>query len=202
MKALEHVLVDQKICLVQELERHVIRCVKDQHGNHVIQKAIEWLPAKSIQFIYDALVGQIHHLAIHNFGCRVVQRLLERSHGQTRFLILRELHACAITLAADQYGNYVIQNVLEHGDADDRAKLNSVIKTHLILFSKQKYASNVVEASLSFGTNEYRREIMHLLTIKNLHGENQTMGLVNDPYGNYVISKGLCFFVSRTIGTN
>jgi hypothetical protein len=37
-KALEILPLDQKIAMVHELDGHLMRCVRDQNGNHVIQK--------------------------------------------------------------------------------------------------------------------------------------------------------------------
>lgn len=37
-KALEHVLTEQQARLVSELDGCVLKCIKDQNGNHVIQK--------------------------------------------------------------------------------------------------------------------------------------------------------------------
>src|SRR5947209_1150220 len=76
-KALEHILTDQQISLVKELQTDVLRCVKDQNGNHVIQKAIERVPQEHIQFIIMAFKGQVVSLASHPYGCRVIQRMLE-----------------------------------------------------------------------------------------------------------------------------
>ena len=53
MKALEQIEIDQQISLVRELDGHVLKCIKDQNGNHVIQKCIERIPAERIQFIID-----------------------------------------------------------------------------------------------------------------------------------------------------
>ena len=69
--------IDQKAILVKELEGHVMKCVKDQNGNHVIQKCIERVPPHLIQFIVDAFSGQVYALATHPYGCRVIQRILE-----------------------------------------------------------------------------------------------------------------------------
>lgn len=37
-QALEHVLTEQQARLVKELDGCVLKCIKDQNGNHVIQK--------------------------------------------------------------------------------------------------------------------------------------------------------------------
>lgn len=41
-KALEVLPLDQKIAMVHELDGHLMRCVRDQNGNHVIQKVRPW----------------------------------------------------------------------------------------------------------------------------------------------------------------
>ena len=63
--------------IVNELQNSILRCVKDQNGNHVIQKVIECLPADNLEFIISAFNGQVVGLSTHAYGCRVVQRILE-----------------------------------------------------------------------------------------------------------------------------
>lgn len=48
-----------KIDIVKELDGHVQKCVKDQNGNHVVQKCIECVDPNHIQFIIDAFKGQV-----------------------------------------------------------------------------------------------------------------------------------------------
>lgn len=45
--------------MVRELDGHVLKCVKDQNGNHVVQKCIECVQPQSLQFIIDAFKGQV-----------------------------------------------------------------------------------------------------------------------------------------------
>jgi len=71
-KALEVIGVQRLIALVSEFEGHVLKCVHDQNGNHVIQKCIEVLSVRSkehaeyaqfllpqLEFIIHAFVGQV-----------------------------------------------------------------------------------------------------------------------------------------------
>jgi mRNA-binding protein PUF3 len=182
-------LTDQQASLVKELERDVLKCVKDQNGNHVIQKAIERVPAEHIQFIIQAFYTNVGVLATHPYGCRVIQRMLEHCQEPARSSILQELHAEGPKLISDQYGNYVTQHVIEHGNPQDRAKIISLVKAQLLQFSKHKFASNVVEKCLVFGTDEQRREIMMKVVERNERGESTLMMLIKDGYGNYVIRK-------------
>lgn len=191
MQALEHILTDQQAQLIKELEKHVLHCVKDQNGNHVIQKAIERVPAEHIQFIIHAFTGQVQALATHPYGCRVIQRMLEHCEEPTRIAVLQELHACTASLIVDQFGNYVTQHVIEHGREEDRAQVISLVTAQLVNFSRHKFASNVVEKSIQFGTTDQRQKIVATLTAVNDEGQSPLSVLVRDQFGNYVIRKSI-----------
>lgn len=62
-KALESVSADAKIRIVSELRPYVTRCVKDQNGNHVIQKCIECVSPSELDFIISAFSGQVRIFA-------------------------------------------------------------------------------------------------------------------------------------------
>jgi mRNA-binding protein PUF3 len=182
-------LTDQQISLVKELQIDVLRCVKDQNGNHVIQKAIERVPQEHIQFIITAFKGQVVSLASHPYGCRVIQRMLEHCDEDAQVSILQELHSCTASLIADQYGNYVTQHVIEHGKDEDRAMIIAVVANKLVEFSKHKFASNVVEKSIEFGAYEHKLEILKRLTEVRSDGNLPLQILIKDQFGNYVIQK-------------
>ena len=73
VQALEVIELDQKAQLVRELDKSVMRCVRDQNGNHVIQKCIESIQAEKIGFIISAFRGHVATLSMHPYGCRVIQ---------------------------------------------------------------------------------------------------------------------------------
>lgn len=83
LQALEVIELEQKVQLVRELDGHVMRCVRDQNGNHVIQKCIESVPTEKIEFIISAFRGQVATLSMHPYGCRVIQVMLNLSSGST-----------------------------------------------------------------------------------------------------------------------
>jgi len=68
-KASEVVDVVQQTQLVSELDGHVMRCVRDQNGNHVIQKCIECVPPDRMQCIISAFYNQVVVLSTHPYGC-------------------------------------------------------------------------------------------------------------------------------------
>lgn len=157
----------------------------------MVQKAIERVPAEHIQFILNGFSGHVQGLAIHPYGCRVIQRVLEHCEEPTQSSVLLEIHACAASLILDQFGNYVAQHIIEYGREEDRAKLITLVISQLTNFSKHKFASNVVEKSIEFGSREERNRIVTSLTLVNERGESPSQSLIRDQYGNYVIRK--CF---------
>jgi hypothetical protein len=72
-QAIEVVELDQQTKMVTELDGHIMRCVRDQNGNHVIQKCIECVPEDAIQFIVSTFYDQVVTLSTHPYGCRVIQ---------------------------------------------------------------------------------------------------------------------------------
>jgi mRNA-binding protein PUF3 len=151
----------------------------------VIQKAIQHLDGRHVQFILDSIDGKVGELANHPYGCRVIQRVLETCVEPAKRRIFAELHACGSTLISDQYGNYVAQNMMQHGCPEDRTKVIGLVKQNLVSFAKHKFASNVVERCLEDGSPQQRRELMEELVSK----PDAPYQLIKDSYGNYVIRK-------------
>ena len=101
----------------------MLKCVKDQNGNHVVQKCIETVEPSRLQFIIDAFKGQVFNLSTHPYGCRVIQRILEYCNAEQTNPVLEELHTHIEALIQDQYGNYVVQHVLDRGKPEDKSKI-------------------------------------------------------------------------------
>ena len=58
-KALEVLQLEQQRVIVRELQGQVMRCVRDQNGNHVIQKSIERVkPSTEIQSIIEVWANE------------------------------------------------------------------------------------------------------------------------------------------------
>jgi mRNA-binding protein PUF3 len=166
-----------------------MRIVKDQNGNHVVQKIIELVPRQYIGFIMDSFRGQVNVLAAHTYGCRVIQRMLEHGSADDKRDILAELHTSATGLITDQYGNYVTQHVIQHGNPEDRSRMINLVTNQLVSLSKHKFASNVVEKCIEYGTPEERKAIREQLTTVGADGSSPLQVMMKDQYGNYVIRK-------------
>jgi hypothetical protein len=196
-KALEYVLTDQQASIVKELDgpqKHIIKVIKDQNGNHVVQKAIERVPAEHIQFIVEAHRDDVVKLATHTYGCRVIQRILEYCTPAAKRIILDEVLVCLPPLITDAFGNYVVQHVIQKGEPSDRRRVVETILQQLLVYSKHKFASNVVEMCLDHADEDQRsRMVSKLIGVNAETGQTAVLSLLRDQYGNYVIRKSHAF---------
>ncbi|KAM7492018.1 hypothetical protein LguiA_034939 [Lonicera macranthoides] len=190
-KAIEVVDLDQQTKMVAELDGHIMRCVRDQNGNHVIQKCIECIPEDAIQFIVSTFYDQVVTLSTHPYGCRVIQRVLEHcSDPKTQSIVMDEILRCVCMLAQDQYGNYVVQHVLEHGKPHERSCIITQLVGLIVQMSQQKFASNVVEKCLTFGSPEERQMLVNEML--GTTDENEPLqAMMKDQFANYVVQKVL-----------
>ncbi|VAH81721.1 unnamed protein product [Triticum turgidum subsp. durum] len=184
-------VIQKKTKMVTELDGHIMRCVRDQNGNHVIQKCIECIPEDSIQFIISTFYGEVVTLSTHPYGCRVIQRVLEHcTDTNTQQIVMDEILQSVCMLAQDQYGNYVIQHVMQHGKPHERSFIIEKLAGQIIQMSQQKFASNVVEKCLTFGGPSEREVIINEML--GTTDENEPLqAMMKDQFGNYVVQKVL-----------
>ncbi|KAG5855877.1 hypothetical protein ANANG_G00001400 [Anguilla anguilla] len=190
-KALEFIPSEQQVIseMVRELDSHVLKCVKDQNGNHVVQKCIECVQPHALQFIIDAFKGQVFALSTHPYGCRVIQRILEHCLPEQTLPILEELHQHTEQLVQDQYGNYVIQHVLEHGRTEDKSKIVAEIRGNVLGLSQHKFASNVVEKCVTHSSRAERALLIDEVCSPNDGPHSALYTMMKDQYANYVVQK-------------
>uniref|UniRef100_A0A673MRC4 Pumilio homolog 2-like n=1 Tax=Sinocyclocheilus rhinocerous TaxID=307959 RepID=A0A673MRC4_9TELE len=190
-KALESISSDQQVIsdIVRELDGHVLKCVKDQNGNHVVQKCIECVQPQALQFIIDAFQGQVFVLSTHPYGCRVIQRILEHCTQEQTLPILEELHQHSEQLGQDQYGNYVIQHVLEHGRLEDKSKIVAEVRGKVLALSQHKFASNVVEKCVIHSSRAERALLIDEVCCQKDGPHSALYTMMKDQYANYVVQR-------------
>ncbi|CAJ1366785.1 unnamed protein product, partial [Effrenium voratum] len=95
--------------MATELKDHVWDAACCPHANHVLQKCILALRPGKLQFIIDVFVHQrlVVQAARHKYGCRIIQRLIERCPSEQIEGLLRCLMKEAPLVSCHAYGNYV-----------------------------------------------------------------------------------------------
>lgn len=127
--------------MVAELEGHIMRCVRDQNGNHVIQKCIECIPQDAIQFIVSSFYDQVVMLSTHPYGCRVIQVCLP---ANLEFLLELSLLCYFIHVFISLINGG--QRVLEHCD-DPRTQqiMMDEILQSVCMLAQDQYGNYVVQ---------------------------------------------------------
>ena len=138
-------------------------------------------------------------MSVHQYGCRVIQRMLEHCEEAQIRPILNEVFERVLDLTKDQYGNYVISHVLEHGDLQDKLFVINKMKKKILSLSTHKFGSNVIEKCLQHGDRKQKDEIITEILVAKITDEDQAyqsshqsvtlMDLMKDKYGNYVIQR-------------
>jgi pumilio RNA-binding family len=164
--------------------------VKDQNGNHVVQKCIETVEPSCLQFIIEAFRGQVFILSTHPYGCRVIQRILEHCNQEQKDIVLEEMHNHTEALIQDQYGNYVVQHVLDHGLDKDKSKIVNCVRGKVLHLSQHKFASNVVEKCVQNATKMEKAVLIdEVCTVNSDSPASPLHIMMKDQYANYVVQK-------------
>ena len=123
-KALEVLPLEQQRIIVKELQGQVMRCVRDQNGNHVIQKSIERVkPTTEIQSMVEASLAaciadaKFVCIALHNHDARHVVCTMEATltactaavyHISEYFSTIMMLDMLYVWFVHDMYGQLPI----------------------------------------------------------------------------------------------
>ncbi|KAJ7867645.1 armadillo-type protein [Mycena leptocephala] len=145
---------------VRDLEPHILRCVKDFNGNHVIQKGIERVSPDGLGIV-STFIGNVFEMASHPLGCRnyVIQFILEHGRREDKALIVGQLpgHLLFALVNADSesrrapieimapaptphmFVDYVLQRVLGVTEGDQKETLINTVRPQLL--SMQRYST-------------------------------------------------------------
>lgn len=195
-KALEVLPQEGQLALCDELMGSALRCARDRHANHVLQRAVQSVrPSDPLRALLEPLAAGAAALASDVFGCRVVQRLLEHcTLGDITQRAAAAVLGEVCSISSDQYGNYVIQHLVASGPDAARATIVARVASALPELACHKHGSNVVESCLKHG-NPAQRELLikHLLAAAAPHGLPGSLApaMMRDQYGNYVLQRVL-----------
>jgi len=173
----------EDLLMKSALGNYVLDLALDIQGNHVIQKLINAVSYKNIDFIYQPLVENFLHVSTHSSGSLVFKQLIIKVEKNVNMkttiihLVCQEME----NLVQDPYGNYVIQYALEYYPKDCISIQQKIINK-LIPYSSQKFSSNIIEKSLAVGDYFFRKKVAGEI-LKN----DRLSDLLKNKYGNYVI---------------
>jgi len=189
-RAVQLAIDDAKRCdapaIASCLRGRVREAARSKHANHVIQKILETLSDKHAHFVVEELVGVGPSLARHQFGCRVVCRILEHcslTDSQTAALF-EEILDVVEDLCCHRFGNYVVRHVLEYGSQGYRHRIVCAVRKNLFGVARHKFGSMVVEDALMKCSAEDRLAMVHDLR----SDPKQYAELAEGRFGSFVVA--------------
>ncbi|KAI5159888.1 pumilio RNA-binding family [Nematocida ausubeli] len=147
--------------------------IADLFGNYVVQKFLEIGTHEQREKIFSAMEGTIIPLALHMYGCRVIQKALECKDINRK--IVERIKGHVIDLVCDQNGNHVVQKCVECVDSDFVIK---EFEEDAVSLSRHRYGCRVIQRIFENST-KCASAIDKIISNAKL--------LVEDQYGNYVI---------------
>jgi len=157
----------------------------DSFACHVLLRAIERGNGGIVKVMLENIRGQtMVELAKNTFGCRIVQRMLEKAFPEDREIIVREITVSPwkmLTLTMDEFGNYVVQYIIDQfGERYSKAVMD-VLDGRLLMMAKNKFCSNVLEILYKRGGREVQARLMEKVDVRFIKE------CLNDRFANYLI---------------
>lgn len=185
---------DEQKLLLPALKEHAVELSCDQHGTHVMQRAIVSFGTPCPDVLLHELAAAMRKVAYNSHGLCVLKRCISQTrpgHGQQ--YLVREMSRQAVDLVQSPYGNYVVQQCLEEMGLDVCRPMIQALKGKLLQLSLQKFSSNVVEHILRIAHKEghvlcevvpelAKKEQSHVLmsTVYGMHVARQLLQVLND----------------------
>jgi len=175
--------------IIAELKDRIVELYESPHGNHVLSRAIEVLPAAKIGFIIEALRGRGVAVSKHKFGCRVVCRLIEHCTEEQIGSLLDEILPETAALARNSYGNFVVQSILEHtGSQARRSFMMSLLLPGFASLAMHRSGSLVAQRVLDYCYLEEDRNLVFHALLSG-EGECSIVEIACSHYGSFVIEQ-------------
>jgi len=168
---------------VVELAPHLESLVDHKYGNHVAHRIVEHCAPATLGLLVPVVQEGAGRLARHAYGCRVLQKLMERCPLGVIAGVAAEI-ASDPTLATHAFGNYVVQCIVKHSSADLRWAVARAVCDNLEEYCDNKFASNVVEAVV-----RWCPEAADLVVDAAMGSSAGLVGLSSLRYGNFVVQR-------------
>mmetsp|Transcript_101501 Transcript_101501/g.293722 ORF Transcript_101501/g.293722 Transcript_101501/m.293722 type:complete len:330 (-) Transcript_101501:810-1799(-) len=155
---------EERIALAQELRSHVVEASMHQHANHVLQQCIETITPEALDFVVDEIVAASATLvARHKYGCRVVQRLVERCPPTQIRPIVESILEDIGGFSCNPYGTHVVQNLLQHGTPDDRRRLVRFVAGNFASLCAVPHGCSAAATAMAWMSPEERHDCFEAL---------------------------------------
>ena len=170
--------------IFHETYGHFPELMTDPFGNYLCQKLLEYSTEEQRSAIIDSVAGELVGISLNMHGTRAVQKMVDflaspRQQKQIRTLIYA-LSMNVVALIKDLNGNHVIQKCLNKLIPEDNQFIYNAIAANLIEVATHRHGCCVLQRSIDHASPAQRVQLVTEIIFNSLY-------LVQDPFGNYVI---------------
>lgn len=170
--------------IFRETYGHFPELMIDPFGNYLCQKLLEHATEEQRSAIIDSVANDLVGISLNMHGTRAVQKMVDflaqpRQPKQIRTLIYA-LSVNVVALIKDLNGNHVIQKCLNKLIPEDNQFIYNAIATNLIEVATHRHGCCVLQRSIDHASPGQRVQLVTEIIFNSLY-------LVQDPFGNYVI---------------
>ncbi|WVQ85355.1 hypothetical protein IAT38_007520 [Cryptococcus sp. DSM 104549] len=170
--------------IFNETYGHFPELMTDPFGNYLCQKLLEFSTEEQRSAIIDSVANDLVGISLNMHGTRAVQKMVDflaqpRQAKQIRTLILA-LSMNVVALIKDLNGNHVIQKCLNKLIPEDNQFIYNAIAANLIEVATHRHGCCVLQRSIDHASPAQRMQLVTEIIFNSLY-------LVQDPFGNYVI---------------
>jgi len=153
--------------VAQELHTHAWEASRCPNANHVLQACIDTMRPADFQFIVDEILqkgeGSVLKVARHQYGCRVLQRLLKHAGSDE---VVEQLLEGAAEICTQQYAQFVLQHLCEHGTEQQVTKLAEILAQNITIAGAHSFGCAVLSKALDHACKEARTSLAHALLLQ------------------------------------
>jgi pumilio RNA-binding family len=199
---LQHTLASgseaDRLLILEELMPCVSAITTDIFGNYVVQACLDHAcptheaplvqpstvssASKSLhsQSLVASLFGSVLELSLHTYGCRVIQKALEKATPDQRRTLVSELKGQVDRCLGDQNANHVIQKSIEVMAYEDIRFIIEAMRPRLLQWATHCYGCRVIQRVIEHCPREALEDEFATLL-------RAALELSQDAYGNYVV---------------
>jgi hypothetical protein len=138
--------------ILDALQHFVLLCINSPHGNFVIQAIIEFMHYEKWAFIAKALETKVVEVARHEYGCRIICRMVEqrplKSSAGAVNAAIDELLTHVSGLINHRFAHHAVEAVLQHGTVEERSRIAEAVINGADVFIRGRYSKFILERVL------------------------------------------------------
>jgi len=180
---------------------HTTNLYESKHGNYVLQKLIECvMPATALNPLLERLRGEVGKIASHKFGCRILERLMERlGESSSASELWEELVDEAPKLSRNQWANYAMQCMIQLLPRN-RSKLVARLADELPDLVVNRYGTFIVQDLLKYSALDGKDEDCDVILGRFLQlDEHAVLDIACDSHGSYFVEELKDFGISTSV---